>query len=795
MRRRLPHDRSPWTVLALALSPALALGIALGLSAPASSAPHAAGWTLEVEGEPVPEARADRLGGVLIADLAAVGPRVGLTVVTGGPGADEVVVEDARGHAWTSSNGASFFDSAATRVFLERPLQIHGRAILVPVDVIATLSGTFMTVTPDQRLVDLIRPTAGAGTTFTIPRPPEDLARMRAAAAADSLPAGRRVDARELAPPAHAKMRLRASAAYVVGEDAALTFGGDGLYHGVATRFHLATTVGEGGLDLQSGHLLVDDPELGWTLSAGDLPSRLWGGARGLRARYRIADGWSPTVTAYLPWRNSASEDLVVSWAEHLQLTTSTVLEAELASDTSLFSQLSSIGERWMVGAVFHRRPHRAGGMRHEGVLHARARVGADTTLTARAHAVDPGSPDGSIRAQASVAWPILPSLRATVRHESAMTTRSWSHLERLTLRLRAGAFTGHLAYRLGFRQAPVQGDPMLISHAATLGLGLRLGRHLTLDSQLDAEVRADGSLATAGRLYAAVRPLRGTTLELSAILPTGRLQVRLRQELPAGFTLGADYGAVTPFQPIQGATIDPHLVRVTLTRAWATPTPARGASVSGRLVDFAGAPVVGAVVQLERFRALTDHEGAFAFTPLPSGSYLLDVDPASLPASYAFAGPAHQVEITRATQSLYYDLMARRYGTVEGVVYVDHNRSWTFDPGEGLAGGPVQLGTRVAAPGPDGRFVFHNVPPGEHRVRLMVEHLADGYLPTDRVEVMVEVDELGESSHLATFPIARVTRPIRFQTLPSDVDDLPERLLDGLEERLHDRRGRQEAP
>lgn len=765
MRSHRPHDRRKLGALARTI---LALLLGLGLPSPLARAAAPAPWRLLVGGEHLPSARLERPDGVLTADLVAVGAALGLRVVRD---RRTVTVHAPTGATWTSTVGASFFDGPTTRVFLERPLALDGAAIVVPLEAIATLSGHFVTLLPNAREVDLVAPLAPTTSAFTIAKSPEALAEMRAADARDA-PAPPAAHMGESAPPDRASMRVRAGASYVIGADAAFSAGADGSLYGVDTRFDVSTTHGARGHEVLTGRLTLDDPDLGWSLSAGDLTSRLWGSARGVRASYELLDGWRPTLTAYLPWERSANRDLVLSWAEHLDLGAGATFDAEVASDTSLFAQLGLLGDAWMVGAAFSRRPGRGDRMRHEGSLYGSVRGPAGVSMAARVHVIDPDHEAGSVRAHLTLAWPILKVLRATLSHGSLMSAESWSHHEHLALALQAGALKARLAYLLTLRQAPVPADGMLSSHAATAGAGVRLGGHLSLDGELNLNGRPDGSVRLAGRAFATVRPFRTTTLELSASFPSHRVQVRLRQELPAGFVLGAEYGGVSPHQPVLGAVVDPHLVRVTLTGAWDVATPARGASVSGRLADRDGAPIKGAIVQLERFRVATDDDGAFSFTPLPRGRYVLEVDPTSLPADLVTTGTRREVDITDATESVYYELEALRYSSIWGVMYQDLNDNSIFDPGEGIAGAPVRLGERTTAPGPDGRFVFHNVPPGEHVVRLAVMHIASDYEPAGAVEVKRTLSATGGSPAPVVFRIAKRARRIKFTPLPSDLPD-----------------------
>ena len=747
----------------------LVMAIALGLPT-LSRAATPDGWRLAVAGEPVPAARPEQRDAVMIVDLVAVGPKVGLTVTRGADGA--VIVHGRGWREWTAAPGDSFFAGVTSQVFLERPLAIEGAAILVPLEAVATLSGYFATQVPADRRIDLVPPAGPAAASFELAKPPAELAKMKA----QERKQGALTNVREMrlaAPPASGALQVHAGVSYIPGQDGLVQLDGDGEIYGVTTRFAAVVTAGHLGAELQSGRLVLDDQEYGWSFAAGDLPSRIAGAARGLRASYRLLPGWQPVITAYLPWSRSANRGLVMSWAENLAFSDKVSLATELGTDTSLAAQITYRGAQWAVVGSFVRRSDRRLGMRHEARLYSNVRVSSDVTMAAGVDAKDPGRKDGAVHANLTVGWPLLPgffpALRATLRHSSTMTTRTWLHVEHLGLQLRVGPVNGRVAYDLRLQQPPSPTDGLTMNHSGSAGVSLRLGSRADLALEAQGERRSDGSLAGRGTLTASVRPFPSTALEVTASYPFGRLQARIRQTLPEGFALAAEYGSVAPYQPVLGATVDPHLVRVTLTRTWDVETPARGATVSGTLRDRAGKPVVGAIIQLERFRVATEADGSFAFSPLPHGSYVLEVDPASLPAAFSVVGGRRRVKITSASDAIYFELSADRFASIRGVVYQDLNVNGIYDQGEGMPGAPVRLETRTTAPGPDGHFVFHNVVPGRHVVRLAALFIADGYEVDGATQVETVVGDYGDPPGLVTFRIRKKHKAIIFTTLPAD--------------------------
>ena len=78
------------------------MAIAFGRPTP-SRAATPDGWRLAVAGEPVPAARPERRDAVMIVDLVAVGPKVGLTVSRGAAGA--VIVHGRGWREWTAAPG------------------------------------------------------------------------------------------------------------------------------------------------------------------------------------------------------------------------------------------------------------------------------------------------------------------------------------------------------------------------------------------------------------------------------------------------------------------------------------------------------------------------------------------------------------------------------------------------------------------------------------------------------------------------------------------------------------------
>jgi hypothetical protein len=285
---------------------------------------------------------------------------------------------------------------------------------------------------------------------------------------------------------------------------------------------------------------------------------------------------------------------------------------------------------------------------------------------------------------------------------------------------------------------------------------------HLTL--QLATQRTDAGEVQNWEELQASVGVTRSTTLRLVTAVPEvrdpHRLRAYLRQELPGRFALQADYGRLSTFQDVP-FEVDRTRFKIMLYKTVNAATPARGAEVGGRVLDQTGRPVAGARVRLGSYSVDTERTGAYLFTKVPRGDYLLSLDPDCLPADYAWGGRGLPLTLSWASRT-HADLVVAPLNAIHGRVYSDRNGNGRFDFGEGIAGAAVHLRDRVTATDAAGGYSFYNLAPGPYNVGLNVEKLPADVEAVGPIELAVE---LGDSRPItsADFLVKPKVKPIIF--------------------------------
>ena len=148
-------------------------------------------------------------------------------------------------------------------------------------------------------------------------------------------------------------------------------------------------------------------------------------------------------------------------------------------------------------------------------------------------------------------------------------------------------------------------------------------------------------------RLHAQFKLTPRTTLRTVTAVPdlrnAERFQAYVRQDLPSGFAIQADYGRLSAYQPI-ARTLDRSRLKVMVFKTVDLATPARGAEVTGLVRDNTGRGVAGARVKLGPYSTDTDAAGLYVFRHVPRGEYELSLDPNLLPADFAWDGRGESV-------------------------------------------------------------------------------------------------------------------------------------------------------
>jgi hypothetical protein len=154
--------------------------------------------------------------------------------------------------------------------------------------------------------------------------------------------------------------------------------------------------------------------------------------------------------------------------------------------------------------------------------------------------------------------------------------------------------------------------------------------------------------------------------------------------------------------------------------------TPARGATVTGRVIDHSGRGVAGARVILGPYTADTNASGIYTLAHVPRGAYELSLDAALLPADYAWDGRREPVTVT-TSGTVQIDLKVAPLNAIHGRVYVDLNNNERFDAGEAVANAVLAAGDRVTASDVNGAYSFYNLWPATYTIILT--NVPPGYM------------------------------------------------------------------
>ncbi|HEX8926051.1 MAG TPA: SdrD B-like domain-containing protein, partial [Terriglobales bacterium] len=107
---------------------------------------------------------------------------------------------------------------------------------------------------------------------------------------------------------------------------------------------------------------------------------------------------------------------------------------------------------------------------------------------------------------------------------------------------------------------------------------------------------------------------------------------------------------------------------------------------------------------------------GDYEFSNLQPGKYVVEVDPASLPANYELPTRKFEVELQPAS-TFVLDVPVRAIRTISGVVLYQESASASPQP---LANMIIEAGGQSAKTGPDGTFLLRHLPAGEITLRVL---------------------------------------------------------------------------
>lgn len=506
---------------------------------------------------------------------------------------------------------------------------------------------------------------------------------------------------------------------YVQGADWGSEIVAGGSAAGRQVQMSSLITRGREGLLVDSGSFSVFDPNLHWRVEAGDVFSHLRGAAVGGRVSWSARGNRRPAVAVYAPRRGGPARGTVVTYRDQLHVGGQTLLDAEIASDRSYLLRSRLAVAPFEVETFYRtqRAPFDTREMSVSGGVTLWRGLAVSGGLS---HSL--GDDDRNDWRMVSVRLPISRHFDLTFERAFAGSGDS----SQTTSAVMAGIAAGSLrffhryqtgAYELGQGAFPDTIERRQIRSMSSYSAGSRLNLTLQLATQ-----RSDtGQIEHWEELQATMKLTSTATLRTVTAVPdirrADRFQAYFRQELPGRFALQADYGRLSAYQSVV-RELDRSRFKLMLFKTIDIATPARGATVTGRVVDHAGHSVAGARVKLGRYGADTDADGVYTFAHVPRGEYELSLDPTLLPADYAWDGRGEQLAVS-APRTLDVDLKVTPLNAIHGRVYVDRNGNGRFDAGEGVPHAVLSVEGRLTATGPDGAFSFYNVWPGTYTIRL----------------------------------------------------------------------------
>lgn len=187
--------------------------------------------------------------------------------------------------------------------------------------------------------------------------------------------------------------------------------------------------------------------------------------------------------------------------------------------------------------------------------------------------------------------------------------------------------------------------------------------------------------------------------------------------------------------------------------------------NMNGR-VDRGERRVPGVILLLNGEQQVSDENGAFDFPAVAPGTYLLDLNPASLPAGLATLLPLPaEIRIEAGGEATVPVALAESC-ELTGLVFHDANYDGIMSADEAGAADIrmvlVRGGTKVTETltDKDGRYRFRDIMPGDYVVRADDRWLPSGWRPTTAGEVSISV--VGrQKMELPPYGIAAIRKPI----------------------------------
>jgi hypothetical protein len=616
---------------------------------------------------------------------------------------------------------------------------------------------------PAQSLSATGAPAEGAAgwRSFTIAKPAEERAAAESPSNLQEV-----IKQRTRLPQQHDLLRTTVGVGHAIGRDWGVELGTGGQLFGLQTDANTFLTIGPGGLLMPSGRVSVVQPEGGWGAELGDVISEIRGLARGARLTWSGQRWHRSSLAAYFPSETLHDTRTTVGYREEVRLFSHVVAGAEFTSDASVFMRAGVVSRRLDLHTSY-RNISGDDRAKDSGVMASYTLPGG-VMVHAGLRTFTSKNDRGTSR---------LLSIRLPLAGVAALTLEDNRNLDRsadgrsnaIGVQLMRGPVQFSQRYQWGESDYFRVGDVFSMEQRQLqTSASFSPTRWLSFSPQTVTQWLPDGRAQQWQELQSDVRLSRTARMQLYTSVPRvldrTRFRTRYTQELAGELTLILDYGRVSPFQGhVVGPSTSPQ-VGVMIRKGWRTPTPASGATVTGRVLDQRGLPVGGAGVRLGSYLAFTDSMGVYLFPRVPMGEYALRVDRELLPARYSSDGTPERIAV-RGTMRKLVDLKVIPLDSVRGHVYVDSNGNGRFDAGEGRGGVAVHLDSlQVTATDRDGLYAFYNLTPGIYKLEVDQRRLAD-LVPSGAAATSVSLTA-GQAATGIDFPLVEKQKPILLKRL-----------------------------
>jgi hypothetical protein len=708
--------------------------------------------------------------GLTFVDLTALAPAIGLLINVR---QDQIAFRNRIGEEWIGRVRENIL-IGPRRMIARGPVLTHGSSVYTTVDDAIEISASGIVV---EKAAEVIRagraavareqqPTGDGWKEFTLEKTEEEKEAYANIYAPKSRSNGTNLP-NVTGPPSRDDLWLQLSQGYVQGADFGTDINGSGNLAGFQTNFWAQTTQGPNGLELLTGHMSLRDPSTGWEVQGGDLFSDIWGWARGARFRWNAGDRRSPAVSYYAQARQRGVGRHVFTYSDRFTVNRWMSLAGEVATDGSAMGRFSLRSGRFHITPFYRATP---------GEDSSRGVYGAFPLFKGASLF------GGFTRSQTTLGsreWKSL-GLRVPLKRKVSLTLErtfsdSPSNLSAISA-LSASFPIGKIRFygRYQVRDTEIRRDrfgflPMMNrNHEFLSAFGYYAGRRLNIQMQTTSRWRRDGAIDQWQQVVGTYQASNKTVLEFFTILPTAttpnQSRIRLTRQISKTLALVTEWGNVSPYQGIE-ADPEERRLKIMIRKQWPISTRTRGGDIQGVVRDSLGQPLQNVLVRLGDYGSLTDDSGGYRFQRVPDGTFQLRVDEASLPADYAVLKPAQEVEVG-VRSDVRIDFSVTPLRVIQGRVCWDKNDNRQCDPDEGLSRVPIYLGRRITATREAGIFMFHNLSPGRHTVRLKLGAArAKEWIALSPTEVDVEL-EFGLASRRIEFLLKKKTKPVVYQRL-----------------------------